>query len=83
MSRSCASCGGPSSAAAGAYLALLYPGASMCHGCGRRTLHCSCSRQRGAPAAGEVMARQLADDPEFREWAAAERRGALFAGRPR
>lgn len=31
----------------------------------------------------EAMARQLADDPEFVEWAAAERRAEFAAGRPR
>lgn len=27
---------------AGVYLALLYPGRSLCSGCGRLTLHCAC-----------------------------------------
>jgi hypothetical protein len=79
----CSTCGRPADRAAGTFLVYLYAEETFCSGCGRRSLHCTCQRARGLPVALEVAARQLADDPEFIEWAAAERRGELFAGRPR
>jgi hypothetical protein len=68
----------------GVFLVAVYAGESFCSGCGRRTLHCTCERVRGLPVSTEVAAQQLADDPEFREWAAAEWRATMFSGiRPR